>query len=266
MTASDGPQRDAAMRANYSTTVNLEKRQSLNSFIVSVEGTTVDQVVDSLEPSSVILDIGCGNGLWMAPAGRVGDVAGIDLSRPMLRDARARSGNPVACGDAVRLPVRDHTVDVALMLWMLYHVDKPTALQEVTRVLRPGGQVLAATNAASEEGPHAEIIRQALGEVLGREVERWLEPLDFNADNGEGILGQYFESVEQHPWSVGFELHESQPLVDYLDSGRDPIELELGQPLPWSEALATAEGRCSDHIARHGSLRFERRGAAFVAR
>lgn len=159
------------MRANYSTTVNLEKRQSLNSFIVSVEGTTVDQVVDSLEPSSVILDIGCGNGLWMAPAGRAGDVVGIDLSRPMLRDARARSGNPVACGDAVRLPVRDHTVDVALMLWMLYHVDKPTALQEVTRVLRPGGQVLAATNAASEEGPHAEIIRQALGEVLGREVE-----------------------------------------------------------------------------------------------
>lgn len=52
-------------------------------------------------------DLGCGNGLWMEQAALVGHVVGVDLSAPMLVEARARSGSPVACGDAGRLPFRD---------------------------------------------------------------------------------------------------------------------------------------------------------------
>lgn len=255
------------MRANYASTTNLEKRQALNSFIVSAQGTTVHEVVASLSPASSILDVGCGNGLWMEQAAQRGDVVGVDLSVPLLVAARARSGRPVTCGDAVRLPFRDDSTDAALMLWMLYHVsDKRSALEEITRVLRPGGRLVAATNAPSEEGAHADIIRQALSRALGREVSRWLEPLDFNADNGETILREHFDSVTIHPWSVGFELPEPGPLVEYLDSGREPIEAELGQGLPWAAVLATAGDLASDHIRATGSLRFGRRGASFVAR
>lgn len=54
--------------------------------------------------------------------------------------------------------------------------------------------------------------------------------------------------------------------MDYVDSGREPIEAEVGERLPWDEVLAATERLAADHISQHGSLRFERRGAGFVAR
>lgn len=116
-----------------------------------------------------------------------------------------------------------------------------------------------------DEGAHAALIGQALSDVLGRPVGQWIEPLDFNADNGEAILSQYFTSVTTSRWSVDVELHEPGPLVGYLDSGREPIEAEVGQDLPWIEVLDRAEELISGHIRAHGSLRFARRGASLVA-
>lgn len=259
--------RHVAMRSNYASPTNLEKRQSLNSFAVSVEGTTTHEIVSSLDAGSFIVDVGCGNGLWMDVAAPRGTVVGVDLSMPMLVGARSRFGRPVACGDASRLPLRDHSVDAALMLWMLYHVpDKASALQEIKRILRSGGRLVTATNASSEDGPHADLIRQALGHVLDRDVADWIEPLDFNAENGESILSEHFGSVTNDRWTVTFELHEPAPLVAYLDSGKDPIEAEVGRNLPWPAILATLQDLAADHIRRNGSLRFQRSGASFVAR
>lgn len=265
MTDGDGLRR-TAMRATTPRRRTSRKRQSLNSFVVGVKGTTAHEVVASLTPGSSIVDIGCGHGLWMEQGARRGDVVGVDPSVRMLINARSRCGSPVVCADASRQPLRDQSADAVLMLWMLYHdEDKGSALREARRVLRPEGRLVAATNAPSEDGPHADIIGRALSHCLGRRVDRWIEPLDFNADNGESILSNHFASVATHRWSVEFELHDPEPLVAYLDSGRDPIEAEVGPDVPWTTVPATAEELISNHIGEHGSLRFERRGATFVA-
>lgn len=254
------------MRANYAAASNLEKRQSLNAFVVKAEGTFVNELLSSVAPRSVVFDVGCGNGLWMQQVAARTQVVGLDLSSPLLVGARARAARPVVCGDARRLPFSARSADAVLMLWMLYHVsDKRAALAEVARVLRPGGRLIASTNAPSEVGDHADIIRRALSDVLQRPIDQWIAPLDFNADNGEVVLSEQFSTVTTHEWSVEIELQEPSPLVAYLDSVRDPIEAEVGCPLPWTEVLDTAQHLIEDHIASRGSLCFARRGANFLA-
>ncbi|MBI3086892.1 MAG: methyltransferase domain-containing protein, partial [candidate division NC10 bacterium] len=101
-----------------------------------------------------VLDLGCGAGLdallaaqLVGPAGRV---AGIDLSPEMLAVAeagRAEAGLPqVEFREASveALPFPDASFDVALSNGVLNLIpDKPAALREIFRVLRPGGRLQA---------------------------------------------------------------------------------------------------------------------------
>ena len=254
------------MRANYSTTANIEARQSLLSYVTAVEGEHAHQLFAEVAEGSRILDVGCGNGIWLPTAAERGPALGLDLAWPMLQGARSRTRAPLVCGDARRLPFRDDSVDVVVMFWMLYHLpEKATALGEVCRVLRPDGVVLAATNQAAESGAHADIIQRSLSDALGRPIERWLEPLDFNADNGTEILTEHFSHVDRYEWRTDFELPSAEPLVAYLASGRDPIEAELGGDLPWDDILARTHALAENHIATQGALRFQRTGATFIA-
>jgi ubiquinone/menaquinone biosynthesis C-methylase UbiE len=251
---------------NYSTTENLEKRQSLHAFVTGLQGRHTSEFVNDLPTDSVIVDVGCGNGSWLKQASAHGSAIGLDVSMAMLRAARAHAETPVVGADAQALPLRSGTADVVLMLWMLYHVtDKNAALVEASRVLKPEGRLIAATNESDECGVPADLIRQALSQTLGREVGQWIEPLDFHAANGRGILSEHFGAVEEHPWTAHYEVMDAEPLVGYLDSGREPIEAELGETLPWHEVLATARALIDDHITQHGVLQFERRGTTLIA-
>jgi ubiquinone/menaquinone biosynthesis C-methylase UbiE len=91
-----------------------------------------------------VLEVGCGTGLIL---GRVSQFArtasGIDLSGGMLAKAAAR-GLHVAQASATDLPVASNSVDVAYSLKVLAHIpDIAGALREMSRVVRPGGWVLA---------------------------------------------------------------------------------------------------------------------------
>ncbi len=101
-----------------------------------------------------VLDLGCGAGFdafvaaqLVGPGGRV---VGVDLSREMLAVARAshaEAGFPqVEFREASieALPFPDASYDVALSNGVLNLVpDKPGALAEIFRVLRPGGRLQA---------------------------------------------------------------------------------------------------------------------------
>jgi SAM-dependent methyltransferase len=68
-----------------------------------------------------LLDIGCGPGLlldYLAATGRLGTIRyqGIDLSAAMVGAARARwPEHDFACGDIVKSPLPEQSVDVAIM-------------------------------------------------------------------------------------------------------------------------------------------------------
>ncbi len=93
-----------------------------------------------------LLDIGCGSGETLQAASAAFDVLGVDLSRTAVADAAAHVPGRVLEGSAERLPLRDASVDVAILTEVLEHAFDPImALREATRVLRPRGLLAVQT-------------------------------------------------------------------------------------------------------------------------
>jgi SAM-dependent methyltransferase len=89
--------------------------------------------------NGICLEIGCGTGVHATQVRELGWIPiGVDLSAGMLRYARARL--PIARADAGRLPVRDGCLPAVIAV--MVHTDMPAypaVLEEVIRVLQPGG-------------------------------------------------------------------------------------------------------------------------------
>lgn len=86
-----------------------------------------------------ILDAGCGAGGTMAYLSRYGTVVGIDISEEMVEHCR-KMGLPAHRASVAKLPFEDQSFDLALCLDVLEHLhDDRAALEELKRVVRPGG-------------------------------------------------------------------------------------------------------------------------------
>ena len=88
-----------------------------------------------------VLEVGCGTGLILKeiePFAR--SAVGLDISPGMLRHARGR-GLDVVVGSATDLPFEDAAFDAVYSFKVLAHVEHiRRAMEEVARVLRPGGR------------------------------------------------------------------------------------------------------------------------------
>lgn len=111
------------------------------------------RVLDLLQPrpGEAIVDIGVGPGLLALDlakmVGEHGRVVGFDTSEPMLRMARTRlAALPQASmeqGDAVALPFEAASFDAMVSTQVYEYVaDMKTALNEVVRILKPGGRTV----------------------------------------------------------------------------------------------------------------------------
>lgn len=97
-----------------------------------------------------ILDVGSGAGQILGHLVKAVSpethLTAFDLSQQMLRRARTRvrSDRPVyVAGDLMKLPFADGAFDCVTCGWVLEHLPDPgPGLQEVERVLKPGGSAL----------------------------------------------------------------------------------------------------------------------------
>ncbi|MEX2285664.1 MAG: class I SAM-dependent methyltransferase [Planctomycetaceae bacterium] len=97
-----------------------------------------------------ILDVGSGAGQILGhllkEARPDALLIACDLSHQMLRRARLRlkSNRPAyIAGDMLRLPLADSCIDCATLGWVIEHLPDPQpGLQEIGRVLKPGGSAL----------------------------------------------------------------------------------------------------------------------------
>ncbi|MCE3244945.1 MAG: hypothetical protein K0S72_1068 [Arthrobacter sp.] len=96
---------------------------------------------ETLTPGRRLLDIGSGDGRFLAAAARRGfDATGVDVSPIMAAMAQAAAGVPVLSGSLPDLALPAQSFDVVNLDLVLMYVPEPVPLlQEVTRLLAPGG-------------------------------------------------------------------------------------------------------------------------------
>jgi len=95
-----------------------------------------------VQPSSKILDVGCGVGQVVQRLIEFGHEAyGVEISEPNI--AKAKEISPLCqLYDGATLPFNDGTFDSAGALNVLEHVEQPeTFITELVRVVKPGGRI-----------------------------------------------------------------------------------------------------------------------------
>lgn len=208
----------------YRDAHNLDARVYLHRrFSTNPQGwfSWVFDTLEQLPQEARVLELGCGPGyLWSACTGRIppGWVITLsDLSEGMLLAAWR---NLVITGrafkyeqmDAQSIPYPDGTFDIVIANHMLFHVpNRPKALGEIRRVLKPGGQLVATT-----------VGRQHL-----KEMSAWYGALgladragemQFTLENGQDQLKAFFDQVELRRYADGLRITELAPLMAYLRS------------------------------------------------
>ena len=105
--------------------------------------------LSGIGPDDTVIDVGCGPGVAARHAARVGaGVTGVDPAAVMLRVARllTRRSAPVryVAGTAEAVPVPEGSASVVWSIATVHHwADIDAGLQEVRRVLRGGGRLVA---------------------------------------------------------------------------------------------------------------------------
>ena len=128
-------------------------------------------------PDGSVLVVGVGTGLELGLLPKTLRITGIDLSAAMLRIARERVARhalgqvkALQVMDAGALEFPDGQFDVALAPYVISVVPSPArVLDEMWRVVRPGGQLIVMNHFAAARGPRAaaEAAMQRYADWLG---------------------------------------------------------------------------------------------------
>lgn len=186
-------------------------------------------------------------------------VVGVDRSRPMLRELHAKIGRlsgprlhaSLVEGDARALPFAGATFDLAIVASLLYLIgDWRSALDDIWRVVRPGGTVLLVMETSVEQPALARwsgLWREAIERTGHRHA-----PMD---PDDETLLREVRSRVEAvskrtlHTWTIGRTVAEARDGIAALG----PLYPTIGTE-SWDAAtsafLAAAEPEFPDPATR----------------
>ena len=157
-----------------------------------------------------VIDVGVGTGLELPMFGDSVRITGIDLSEPMLEIARKRVAEEQIANvdgllvmDAMNLEFADASFDAAVVPYVLTTVPDPVkTLDEIVRVVRPGGEIVLVNHIGAETG------------FIGA-VEGWL------ARHGHALGWR-----PDFPWAVVGDWLAKRPGVELLERrGLAPLGL-----------------------------------------
>jgi phosphatidylethanolamine/phosphatidyl-N-methylethanolamine N-methyltransferase len=140
-----------------------------------------------------VLDVGVGTGLELPMFDSNVRLVGIDLSDPMLEIARNRVARQNLANvedlrvmDAMNLEFEDGAFDAVVAPYVVTTVPDPRrTLEEMARVVRPGGEIVIVNHIGADTGPIAAI------EAL---MERRAEKLGWRPQSPWSVIGDWIDA------------------------------------------------------------------------
>lgn len=159
-----------------------------------------------------VVDLGCGNGLLLKQFPHVPRKIGIDISQGMLLSVKSRDIQKV-CADIHYLPFNNRTIDLALCRQVLQYCDPLRVLQEVRRILKPGGYLHVVQLTDYDEVPDEWYkFWVGLRGVSGRARVSRSKLLEHAANANYIILKEQSSYISvKHEWSNFFEKNRVSP-------------------------------------------------------
>lgn len=213
-----------------------------------------------INPGDKVVDIACGTGaLTIAVAARVGlegKTVGVDINEGMLNIARSKSSTiEWTSSPAEKLPFSNDSFNcVVSQFGLMYFEDQKAAIDEMIRVLKPGGSMAVAVWNSLDNNPGLAAEEYLWQKVFGEEVDETPYRL-----GDKKILHNLFDNssvsdiqLQTHDGMARFESIESWILTGAKgwteDDALTDDELKL--------LLSTAEKELSDFKTQKGTVIF----------
>lgn len=140
-----------------------------------------------------VLDVGVGTGLELPMFSNAVKITGVDLSEPMLQIARKRVADlnltnveDLRVMDAMNLEYADDSFDGAVAPYVITTVPDPVrTMDEMARVVRPGGEIIIVNHIGADSGPIA---------MIERFMEKRAEKLGWRPQFPWEIIGDWIKS------------------------------------------------------------------------
>lgn len=247
------------------------RAEEVRAFGMPVSAWMIEQL--RLQPGQRVLELAAGPGDTGFMAAELvnpgGTLLSTDVAEPMLEIARARAQKLGIANvefkalDLQWIDLDAASVDAALCRWgLMFAADPGAALQELRRVLRPGGRAALAVWAEPERNPWATIPTRALVELGHAEPPDPNAPGMFALADGERLRGLLEEA--------GFLDVVVEPLaLERLDASAEQFvrgTLDLSAPFgevrarlsdaEWAAVEARIAELAMPFAAEDGTLRF----------
>ncbi|MEW2580117.1 class I SAM-dependent methyltransferase [Streptomyces syringium] len=212
-----------------------------------------------------VVDVGCGNGKFIERLNTERPdlkVLGLDVSAGILTGVP----RPVAVADASHLPLPNDSMDAALALHMLYHVDNiSAAINELGRVVADRGPVIVSTNSEHDKEELDQLWARAAGDVLGIEEgpSRISLSARFALERAPALLGEVFSEVEVIELPGVIAVTEPGPVVAHMASYR---AWSSQHDVPFGETIQRAHEIVAGRIEKYGKFEINCLGGILVCR
>ena len=170
-----------------------------------------------------ILEVGCGDGtLWLQNRENIPEEVEIllsDISEGMLRDARRALGTgdkrfDFQVMDCQQIPCPEESFDLVIAGHVLFYCEDPgKAVQEIRRVLKPGGKLVCSTYGNDHMKEVSELV-QDFDEHIVLSADKLFER--FGRENGRDILKPCFKDVEWRAYEDSLIVPDPEPLISYI--------------------------------------------------
>jgi ubiquinone/menaquinone biosynthesis C-methylase UbiE len=249
---------------NLQARIRLHERFSTSK--VELFHWVFDHLLAAMPAQATLLEIGSGRGdLWKKNLNRIPSgwhIRLTDFSPGMLADCRSHLGEGAsrfefATVDAQAIPYDNAQFDAVIANFMLDHVaNRPEAIREFRRVLKPGGKLFAMTVGENHLIELMDILHQFTPEA----------PLDFRVlgftvQNGAEQLRLGFSDVRFEPFPDSLYVTELQPLLDYVASSTTLWKDNLSAHPDTQRFIADLEAR----IKREGGIHIQKESGLFIA-